>query len=190
MPADDRAAAACARIRAAPANIAAGSASSSTCATSSKGAGTSTGPTARASPSWGLWGGEPGAIGGYSLIRRPGENEFHELYGHRYLVPAETEVIARQPGGGGWGDPFERDPEQVRWDVVEDYVSREAARAQYGVVIAEDLSLHGPATEALRREMRANPSKSLVLAPPIRVTAPSGETSIRTDLTVFATGIN
>ncbi len=139
--------------------------------------------------SWGLWGGQAGAIGG-SVVRKPGENEFHELYGHRYLVPAETEVIQRQPGGGGWGDPLERDPEKVRCDVVEELVSREAARAQYGVVIAEDLSLHGPATEALRREMRANPSKSLVLAPPIRVTAPSGETSIRTDLTVFATGIN
>ena len=36
-------------------------------------------------------------------------------------------------GGGGWGDPRERDPERVRQDVVRQYVSRKAAAADYGV---------------------------------------------------------
>ena len=38
-------------------------------------------------------------------------------------------------GGGGWGNPFERDPEKVRWDVLEGLVSLERARSEYGVAI-------------------------------------------------------
>ncbi len=41
------------------------------------------------------------------------------------------------PGGGGFGDPFEREPERVLTDVREGYVSREAAEKDYGVVAAE-----------------------------------------------------
>lgn len=38
-------------------------------------------------------------------------------------------------GGGGWGDPLTRDPEKVRDDVRDGYVSIEAARRDYGVVL-------------------------------------------------------
>ncbi|MBI3059247.1 MAG: hydantoinase B/oxoprolinase family protein, partial [Deltaproteobacteria bacterium] len=38
-------------------------------------------------------------------------------------------------GGGGYGDPFSRDPERVRQDVIEEYVSPEAAAREYGVVV-------------------------------------------------------
>jgi len=41
------------------------------------------------------------------------------------------------PGGGGFGDPFEREPERVLADVREGYVSREAAEKDYGVVVTE-----------------------------------------------------
>ena len=36
------------------------------------------------------------------------------------------------PGGGGYGDPFTRDPEAVLWDVIEGYVSIDAARRDFG----------------------------------------------------------
>ena len=39
-------------------------------------------------------------------------------------------------GGGGWGDPLEREPELVQRDVIEGKVSPEAARDDYGVVLA------------------------------------------------------
>jgi N-methylhydantoinase B len=39
------------------------------------------------------------------------------------------------PGGGGYGDPFARDPQAVLADVVDGYVSLEAAQRDYGVVI-------------------------------------------------------
>jgi N-methylhydantoinase B len=137
--------------------------------------------------SWPLWGGEPGATAD-SLIRQPGENEFHELYGHRYLVPAETQVLARRSGGGGWGDPLERDAELVRWDVIEGYVSRQAAQESYGVVLGEEFVLDAKATEALRAQLRkerdGNGKRKTALPTPV---TENGITVLRTDLTVFAT---
>jgi N-methylhydantoinase B len=44
-------------------------------------------------------------------------------------------VRLEQSGGGGYGDPFERDPEAVAADVRNGYVSVEAARERYGVAI-------------------------------------------------------
>jgi N-methylhydantoinase B len=58
-------------------------------------------------------------------------------------------------GGGGWGNPFERDPERVRQDVVRGYVSLEAAREDYGVAFTPDLKVDQPATAKLRAGGRA-----------------------------------
>ena len=56
-------------------------------------------------------------------------------------------------GGGGWGDPFQRDVERVRQDVLCGYVSLEAARTDYGVVLNPgDLSIDREATARLRKE--------------------------------------
>jgi N-methylhydantoinase B len=59
-------------------------------------------------------------------------------------------------GGGGWGDPLERDPELVRRDVVREVVSEAAARSEYGVVLRDDAdrSVDVAATERLRGERR------------------------------------
>ena len=59
-----------------------------------------------------------------------------------------------QAGGGGWGDPFERDPTWVLEDVMDGYVSVEGARRDYGVVIAPTGDSHEldlDATAAIRR---------------------------------------
>ena len=48
--------------------------------------------------------------------------------------------------------PRERDPERVRQDVVRDYVSVEAAAADYGVVLDADLTVDKGATARLRGE--------------------------------------
>lgn len=61
------------------------------------------------------------------------------------------EVISnRTAGGGGYGEPFARDPEAVREDVADGYVSREAAREQYGVAITEDGEVDHEETAELR----------------------------------------
>lgn len=53
------------------------------------------------------------------------------------------------PGGGGYGDPFERDPELVRDDVRNEFVTAAAAREEYGVV-TDGRSVDQAATRALR----------------------------------------
>jgi N-methylhydantoinase B len=59
-------------------------------------------------------------------------------------------------GGGGWGDPLERDPEKVLRDVRNELVSPEAAFADYGVAVdTESWSINAEATEARRAALRA-----------------------------------
>jgi N-methylhydantoinase B len=63
-------------------------------------------------------------------------------------------------GGGGWGDPLVRPPEKVLDDVLDEYVSVEGARRDYGVVLTgslEDLTLaiDHDATNRRRAQMSA-----------------------------------
>jgi N-methylhydantoinase B len=58
-------------------------------------------------------------------------------------------------GGGGWGNPLDRAPERVRRDVLGGFVSLEAARADYGVVIDGETGVVDiAASERRRAEMR------------------------------------
>jgi N-methylhydantoinase B len=58
-------------------------------------------------------------------------------------------------GGGGWGDPLDRDPELVRADVWNEKLSVAYAAREYGVVIDPDtLDVDLEATERVRRERR------------------------------------
>ncbi len=73
----------------------------------------------------------------------------------RHRVPANSEAVFATAGGGGWGDPLERDPELVRRDAIEGYISREAAREQYGVVLSPDtLEVDREGTAQLRTTLR------------------------------------
>ncbi|HUB94722.1 MAG TPA: hydantoinase B/oxoprolinase family protein, partial [Stellaceae bacterium] len=103
-------------------------------------------------PPWGIRGGKPAETGDY-LLRLPQENEFRSVGGAHRPVPAHAEVIVRTGGGGGWGDPLKRDPERVRADVLEELISPEAARAEYGVVLTRDSSLDIAATRELRQRL-------------------------------------
>ena len=73
----------------------------------------------------------------------------------RHWVPADSDAIVITAGGGGWGDPLDRDAEKVREDVLEEYVSAEAARNEYGVVLdPETLVIDQEGTARLRAELR------------------------------------
>jgi N-methylhydantoinase B len=109
-------------------------------------------------PPWGLWGGTPGEPGSY-LLRLPEETEFRELAGARLPVPVGASAIVRTGGGGGWGDPCEREPALVIDDVREEFISRKSARDLYGVVIGDDFTLDAASTEALRKQKRALPAR-------------------------------
>ena len=102
-------------------------------------------------PPWGLWGGGEGEPSAY-LLRLPGENDFKMMVGAHIPVPLHASAIVRTGGGGGWGDPRERDPELVRADVLEEFVSREAAREKYGVVLRGDLTVDAEATRKQRSQ--------------------------------------
>jgi N-methylhydantoinase B len=65
------------------------------------------------------------------------------------LQPGET-IVSICCGGGGYGDPREREPEKVRRDVIEGWVSRERARELYGVALRADLNVDHERTAALR----------------------------------------
>src|SRR5581483_4323487 len=105
-------------------------------------------------PPWGLWGGLAGASGGYDL-RKPGDGGFRAMFGSQHAVPRDCTVVVRTGGGGGWGDPLERDPGRVREDAIEELVSIEAAREQYGVVLGADFAVDAEATAALRARKRS-----------------------------------
>jgi N-methylhydantoinase B len=102
-------------------------------------------------PPWGLWGGGEGDPSAY-LLRLPGENDFKMMVGAHIPVPLHASAIVRTGGGGGWGDPFERDAELVRADVMEELVSRKAARDKYGVVLRDDLTVDVEATKQQRQK--------------------------------------
>jgi N-methylhydantoinase B len=104
-------------------------------------------------PPWGLWGGLHGAAS-VNRVRRAGETAFRDEDPVRALLPAGTSVIVETAGGGGWGDPLDRDPLLVRRDVLEEFVSRAAAAADYGVVLDGDDALDERATDELRAARR------------------------------------
>ena len=87
----------------------------------------------------------------------PGERDVDAMADGEF-VPAGTLIRIRTTGGGGWGDPLERDPALVARDVRWGKVSREAAGADYGVVLtgpADDPVADDEATGRLRGDLRA-----------------------------------
>jgi hypothetical protein len=66
--------------------------------------------------------------------------------------------LFERTGGGGWGDPLKRDPALVLEDVLDEYVSPEAGRDQYGVVVdLEHERVDERATEELRERLPGEP---------------------------------
>ena len=103
---------------------------------------------------YGLYGGRPG---------RPSQNIMNPANEHRVLPSKVTMTIRRgdvyrheQPGPGGWGDPLEREPGRVLKDVRNEFLSRQAAREDYGVVIdATTWTVDESGTENMRNAMRS-----------------------------------
>ena len=98
-------------------------------------------------PPWGLWEGKPGAAAD-CLLQTAGQSDWKSVDVAMHPVPADSRAIVRTAGGGGWGNPLERDPEKVRMDVVEGFVSVEAARSEYGVVFNPNSDKHNYAVDA------------------------------------------
>ena len=108
-------------------------------------------------PAQGIQGGSPGAAG---AVRTTGGKELHPKRQQR--IGAEERVILSLPGGGGYGDPLERDPDLVARDVEDGLVSVERANDVYGVVLVEGelCAVDYEATARHRREASNPPDRS------------------------------
>jgi N-methylhydantoinase B len=123
----------------------------------------------------GMMGGYPGSVNVYKFVRATDVKErfarsdipqdIAELRGREEVLQLRQGNFLQNPAdvyavlwsaAGGYGDPFERDPERVRHDVVEGRaVSRESAREIYGVIVREDSSLDADGTKRERAGRRA-----------------------------------
>ena len=118
---------------------------------------------------WGARGGNPGSRT-YSILNPEKENR---LLPAKCLLELKKGEVYRsiQAGGGGYGDPLERDPQAVLEDVRQEKVTVGHARAEYGVVISPDsLEVDAKATGEIRHTMRKERGP-LTLEPHV-VTAP------------------
>jgi N-methylhydantoinase B len=70
-------------------------------------------------------------------------------------IPAGTLVRIDTTGGGGWGDPLEREPELVALDVRHGKVSPGSACDEYGVILRADGTPDAEATQRLRERLRS-----------------------------------
>ena len=112
---------------------------------------------------WGIEGGLPSMPHGLTL-RRAGSDRDEWLGSVFSDVPIGSGDVFSRPtaGGGGYGDPLERDPAKVREDVADDYVSIERARKDYGVVLRvvdadlAEYEIDQAATDAERARIRAD----------------------------------
>ena len=104
-------------------------------------------------PPYGLFGGEPGTPSWNVL--NPGDCPT--------ILPTLTMTVVHQgdvichtmAGGGGWGNPLDREPDLVQADVWNGKVTVEHARAAYGVVVnPQTLQVDRSATDTLRHERR------------------------------------
>ena len=77
------------------------------------------------------------------------------MRGAHVAVPIGAEAIIRTGGGGGWGDPLERDPLAVAGDVREELISVESARRDYGVVLGAGGAPDQESTARLRAASKA-----------------------------------
>lgn len=87
-------------------------------------------------PPFGALGGHPGVGGGhYKEVGDTGRREYYSAKGHVSLEEDERWICVSS-GGGGYGDPLDRDPQLVADDVRDGLLSLESAEGLYGVVVS------------------------------------------------------
>lgn len=121
---------------------------------------------------WGIEGGLPSMPHGLTLRRHGSDKpEWLGSVFSNVAIGQDDEFGRPTAGGGGFGDPLERDPERVLQDVIDDYVSVERAALDYGVVITPvdpeicEYEIDAEATKKQRERIRAERTGWLETAP-------------------------
>jgi len=105
----------------------------------------------------GLFGGREGACFRSTITKPDGRVVEMPSKGAAEVVHKGDRVLIRCAGSGGYGDPLDREPERVLKDVIDGYISAQAARELYGIVITGGgRGIDSDATAALRKRMRAD----------------------------------
>ena len=104
-------------------------------------------------PPYGLFGGKPGQAS-WNYLNPDTENQ---------VLPTKINMRWKQgdvlrhtsPGGGGYGDPLERDPQKALWDWRNQKMTAQHLREEYGIVIDEEAGVVDEVkTAELRAQMR------------------------------------
>lgn len=103
---------------------------------------------------WGVLGGETGLRSTKRLVTTDGREQWLPAKVEGIKVKEGDVLYFNTWGGGGWGDPYARDPELVRTDVARGLVTPDGAR-RYGVVITDNHSVDAAATASLRATLVA-----------------------------------
>ena len=106
-------------------------------------------------PPFGVHGGGAAHQLGVKLKRDSGLIQFDtpgKVTGFR--LRKDDVVVMESAGGGGYGDPLERDVQAVLYDVQQGYISIERARCGYGVVLDQKNNIDAVATLAMRETLR------------------------------------
>jgi N-methylhydantoinase B len=128
-------------------------------------------------PPHGVLGGSPGFGGGaYVENRSTGHRRFTSASGS-VRVGLDEAWVGVSTGGGGWGDPLDRDADRVRRDVRDGLIGREVALDVFGVVLGpgDDPALDAAATRDRRAEIRQCRAAPELVSP----TVPSAATWAR-----------
>ncbi|WP_265112127.1 hydantoinase B/oxoprolinase family protein [Halosolutus halophilus] len=105
---------------------------------------------------WGVDGGKHARTSEKKLIRTDGTEEELPSKVENVAVQAGDKLVFSTAGGGGLGDPLERDPSVVGEEIERGLVSESAARTEYGVVLADDGTVDEAATAERRGEIRSS----------------------------------
>jgi len=129
-------------------------------------------------PPQGIRGGGAGAPDRVWKLTDDGREELPTLTLEEAVEVRPGERLATiNPGGGGYGDPLDRDPQRVREDVAAGYVSVAGAREEYGVVVeetADGVVIDESGTERLRARRRGDRGEEGAAGGPVGVAAADG----------------
>jgi N-methylhydantoinase B len=102
---------------------------------------------------WGVSGGDPGMRSTKKLVRKDGSEEWLPAKCEGVDVLEGDVLYFNTWGGGGWGDPLERDTAKVEHDCLRGLISSTGAE-RYGVIIQADGTVDEDATKDLRENMK------------------------------------